>query len=217
MALDGTKISMGIVGGGKGGYELLKLMSSSQQVGVLFVVDLDQQAPAMELARNLGIRTMSNMEEALRSYPVNYIVEATGSPRVMEMIMDHMPGGSEIISSKAALLFFNIIEESKEMASRHMFEDIRGVQSEITNSVSVAQQALGGIKKVARDLKLLSLNARVESARAGEFGKGFSIVAEKVKETASIAQSLAEDVEKVNQEILTTSNRIDAALEKRQA
>lgn len=216
MVNNGTKISLGIVGGGKGGMELLKLMSSSHQVEVQFVVDLDPQAPAMALARALGVRTLGNLEESLRNYPVNYIVEATGSPRVMEMIMDHMTESAEIISSKAALLFFNIIEESKAMATHNMFEDIRGVQTEITSSVSVAQQALGGIKKVARDLKLLSLNARVESARAGEFGKGFSIVAEKVKETASIAQSLAEDVEKVNQEILVTSNRIDAALERMQ-
>jgi methyl-accepting chemotaxis protein len=55
------------------------------------------------------------------------------------------------------------------------------------------------IEEIAKRINLLSLNATIESARAGEAGRGFAVVANQVK---SLAQQVSSATGKISQEIL---------------
>jgi methyl-accepting chemotaxis protein len=48
-------------------------------------------------------------------------------------------------------------------------------------------------EKIAKQTNLLALNATIEAARAGDAGKGFSIVAQEVKNLAHQAQQTSND------------------------
>lgn len=58
----------------------------------------------------------------------------------------------------------------------------------------VTGQTMQGIEQVARSTKMLALNALIESARAGERGAGFAVVAREVSEVADRARTLSEDL-----------------------
>lgn len=58
----------------------------------------------------------------------------------------------------------------------------------------VTDEKLQGIEQVARSTKMLALNALIESARVGDAGAGFAVVAREVGEVADRARTLSEEL-----------------------
>jgi methyl-accepting chemotaxis protein len=59
------------------------------------------------------------------------------------------------------------------------------------------------VRKLARQSKLLALNAAMEAARAGEHGEGFAVVASEVRRLASMSADAAERTEAIVNGVLT--------------
>jgi methyl-accepting chemotaxis protein len=67
------------------------------------------------------------------------------------------------------------------------------------------------ISSVVEKTHLLSLNASIEAARAGDAGRGFSVVAEEIRKLAESAGSSAEQIEDLIRELEEESKRIAQA------
>ena len=87
-----------------------------------------------------------------------------------------------------------ISAQAEEMAaaSRTLTATVVGSQSRVKDT----DQVLGLIKTVAGQTNLLGLNAAIEAARVGEFGRGFGVVAEEIRK---LAASTAESVKNIDE------------------
>lgn len=207
------QLTLGIVGGGHGGLEMLKIFSSSDQVKVVYMVDREVKAPGMVEAKALGVKQETDLVAAVKSHRTDFIIEATGSPKVQEIIEDNRNPQTELISAKGSLMFYNVLNESRKKTNKHVSDQIGTISEEIIVSTKTIKSALGGITQVALNLEMLAINAAIEAARAGEKGRSFAVVAEAVKTTADEAKTLLGSIESVNNDNSLMSNQLEELLE----
>jgi len=91
-------------------------------------------------------------------------------------------------------------------------QEINQVIDSLTEVSNRIGSVVGSISSIARNTRLLSMNATIEGASAGEAGKGFAVVANEVKELASESAGAVEYIRKeityMQKEIVSTASML---------
>ncbi|NMM65011.1 methyl-accepting chemotaxis protein [Clostridium sp. P21] len=89
--------------------------------------------------------------------------------------------------------------------------DIQKFVKETNESSKETDEVLKFIQGVAKQTNLLGLNAAIESARAGEYGKGFSVVSNEIRR---LSDSSRESINQINNILNTMQNSISEIYER---
>lgn len=119
---------------------------------------------------------------------------------------EKMSNMAKILSESLSQMSLNAVD----MASR--FQEISETNLGIGDFISKTNEyskktdeVLSFVEDIAKQTNLLGLNAAIESARAGEYGKGFSVVSNEIRK---LSKSTKESIEQINTTLRNIQNSI---------
>lgn len=204
--------TVGIIGGGRIGLELFSLFNNCRLTKVEYVVDKNKDAPAMLAAKQAKIPTYDDLDQAL-AIDTDFLLEVTGSNKVAELLASKIGNAcGRLITHQMAFVILSVINENNSKTRDTVVNEVGHIKVEIDNELDSVGNLVNDIDGMTSEMRMLSLNARIEAARVGELGRGFAVVAQEMGNTANSVRDISKQIENLKDAIKTTSNQIETSL-----
>ncbi len=125
---------------------------------------------------------------------VGYIGDAVADVQTSTNDLEGLAGKMLEASEASSSSLLNLQQSSNEMTGK--IEEISTTISATQDAVTNINDKVEGIASIATQTNLLSLNASIEAARAGDAGKGFAVVAEEIGKLADDSKTMADEIRK---------------------
>ena len=122
-----------IVGAGKGGTAIFKILKESEVLNVFAVIDRNTKASGILLAQQQGIKTGSDWRPLLNEN-IDIIIEVTGDDNVFQQLRNEKKKKTILIPGSVAFLLSRLMEEKEELIRKHQYESY--LQELIFNSTN---------------------------------------------------------------------------------
>ncbi len=107
-------IRVAIAGAGKAGSSLLEIFSKSREIDLVGIVDIDSNAPGLNLAKKKGIYTADNIM-ALGDRAPQVIINATGKNDIAGFVGNRFSSPVEVMGGDGAYVLWEIVNEYVKM------------------------------------------------------------------------------------------------------
>lgn len=130
----------------------------------------------------------------------NAITDIDGDVQVLSDNSNHMDKANE----DAAKSIETVLDSSNRSSA--IVEKITNQIEETNQAISSINEAVDLIMDITGQTSLLSLNASIEAARAGQAGRGFAVVADEIKKLSEQSAQGADTIKQVVDNIFEKSN-----------
>ena len=130
----------------------------------------------------------------------NAITDIDGDVQVLSDNSNHMDKANE----DAAKSIDTVLDSSNRSSA--IVEKITNQIEETNQAISSINEAVDLIMDITGQTSLLSLNASIEAARAGQAGRGFAVVADEIKKLSEQSAQGADTIKQVADNIFEKSN-----------
>lgn len=106
-----------IVGAGKGGSALIKILHPTSSMKIVAVIDHNEKAPGLALAEKLHIRTGNDWKDWLDE-EIDIIIEATGDQAVLEDIIASRHKKTVVVPGEVASIISQLVDEKDALVEQ---------------------------------------------------------------------------------------------------
>jgi len=104
-----------IIGAGKGGLALLKVLLRIPAVNIKYVCDIDPYAVGVLYAKNHNIKCTTDCDQILIDKEVNLIFEATGDPKIFKYLNENKSQKISLIGAEGSKIIFQFLDAYNEV------------------------------------------------------------------------------------------------------
>lgn len=223
-----------IIGAGPGGAALLKTLLDSPEVRILGIADLDQQSPAIRLARQHGICTTRDFRDLLRKPGKKIIFDATGSSAVAAELAAAASETTIVVVPEVARLIWQMVD-ARETVNHQLATESEALLAFIEQGLSHIEtlnvEHGNTLKEVGDEIRALSELAEESEALVQETEQVMGIIGNVATQTrilginASIEAAragelgrgfavVADAIHKLSASTLNSVDSVDTAMEK---
>ncbi len=159
--------------------------------------------------------TMEQMSASMEEIAATIGQIAEGSDTVLHEVQNmnsSVDNGVELVQKikrRAGRMHQNTIA-GKDATSSKIIEirEMLGEALEESRSVEKIKQLTGEILDITSQTNLLSLNASIEAARAGDAGKGFAVVADEIRALADSSANTANNIQNISNLVISAVDKL---------
>lgn len=159
------------------------------------ICELNSESRANVLSIINEIRNIAGLLESVKSTSAEANITSIQSKQVIGESLDEI---MEIVDS------VNGIQHSTDATSNYI--------GKLNTSTKEISHILQTVDNIAKQTHLLSLNASIESARAGEHGRGFGVVAEEIRKLSEDSKNAVAEIghllNNISSEVSNLTNKI---------
>lgn len=144
------------------------------------------------------------------TYMGNLIIETGSEAAALNQSADNML----VSSDKTSITIAELKNISVEVASA--VDMIAQLTEQTNESAKTIREAAGFISEIAGQTNLLSLNASIEAARAGDAGRGFAVVADEIQKLAEQSNEASGRIDQIVNTLIADAGHVVDAMQQMQ-
>ncbi|MDF2607393.1 MAG: hypothetical protein K0S34_1589, partial [Bacillales bacterium] len=189
---------------------VLKTASSLTVMSEETTESISQVASAIgEIAQGTGLQAENSQDIV---HQINDLSTNLDKISVATIDMDSVSTSSTELSEKGLIQVGQLTEKAQQ--TQKATNEVSVFVKEVSDHMEEINAIIKAISDITDQTNLLSLNASIESARAGEHGRGFAVVANEVRNLAEQSKASAVEIQKIVSNIKSVVKKAVEAMDR---